>query len=66
MMLEADLDLSPHTMHFFVDDEEQSLFIDHNLQSITFAVCHCSPQGGRVRRSRSVKLGDAMGRRVVR
>jgi hypothetical protein len=38
-MLEADLDASPRTVRFFVDDEEQPIFVTHIPQSINFAVC---------------------------
>jgi hypothetical protein len=38
-MLEADLDPSPRTLRFFVDDREQPIFITHIPQSINFAVC---------------------------
>jgi hypothetical protein len=38
-MLEADLDASPRTLRFFVDDTEQPVFVTHVPDSINFAVC---------------------------
>jgi hypothetical protein len=38
VMLEADLDATPRTLRFFVDDHEQPVFITHIPQSIIFAV----------------------------
>jgi hypothetical protein len=42
VMLEVDLDASPRTLRFFVDDREQPVFVTHIPQSITFAVCPIS------------------------
>jgi hypothetical protein len=38
-MLEVDLDASPLTLRFFVDDKEHRDFVTHIPPSITFAVC---------------------------
>jgi hypothetical protein len=38
-MLEADLDASPRTLRFFINDKEQCLFVTGIPQSINFAVC---------------------------
>jgi hypothetical protein len=38
-MLEADLDASPRTLRFFVDDREQPVFVSHIPQTINFTVC---------------------------
>jgi hypothetical protein len=38
-MLEVDLDVSPCTLRFFVNDNEQPVFVTHIPQSITFTVC---------------------------
>jgi hypothetical protein len=38
VMLEVDLDMSPHTLRFFVDDKEQRDFVTHIPQSINFAI----------------------------
>jgi hypothetical protein len=39
VMLEVDLDASPPTLHFFVKDREQRIFVTDIPQSINFAVC---------------------------
>jgi hypothetical protein len=37
-MLEADLDASPRTLRFFVDDQENAVYVTDIPQSINFAV----------------------------
>jgi hypothetical protein len=39
--LEADLDASPRTLRFFVDDREQPMFVTNIPQAIHFVVCLC-------------------------
>jgi hypothetical protein len=39
--LEADLDASPRTLRFFVDDREQPIFVTNIPQAIHFVVCLC-------------------------
>jgi hypothetical protein len=39
VMVEADLDASPRTLHFFVDGYQQPILFMHIPQSINFAVC---------------------------
>jgi hypothetical protein len=41
--LEVDLDASPRTLRFFVDDKEQPVFVSGIPQSINFAVCSSCP-----------------------
>jgi hypothetical protein len=38
VMLEVDLDASPRTLRFFVNDKEQPVFVTHIPQSVNFAV----------------------------
>jgi hypothetical protein len=38
-MLEADLDASPRTLRFFVDEREQPVYVTDIPQSLNFAVC---------------------------
>jgi hypothetical protein len=42
VMLEVNLDASPHTLRFFVDNREQPVYATNIPQSIKFAVCNLS------------------------